>query len=1225
MAASALLALAGCATTTNRAPRSDADSAVPLGEAVTKQQARPDAKAMRAPPPDVLIDQVGGPLEGPALDRARLSLDEAIWRTEQAQAPLTPRAGALPDNQLTGADALDAKRAYVEGRRLRLAGEYQRAEGELRRAARIDPGSSEVWREFGEVQLGLGNLPLALSAFRRAMERDPNDVRSLDVMTRLLIERREDAEAVVLLARMRRAPLAEFDAALPLIVSSRLGLALGRLGYDAASAQAYALAIDLPDQFGATTNYAQELSFIYRERGEIARRLGDDALRRGDFAEAARMYALASRAPSADPGSLLARRVYTAMRAGQPADAASMLIDRLATPSGVPEEQVIDLFTFVTKHSESPRAARDALSLRLSAAPDPGAAGRLTRALAAVSPPDQARALIAAHLANYPADRDAVRALLALDAARGPAAQAESLAAIVAQAPAEARLYATALAAANDGPAPALAAWTGSTNPAPAHALLRAHLLSLAGRHTDAESLLAGAQPTDDLGAHALGASARLLTLLGRRSEGAALANDLDPDIDANRLALALVLDAAGDHERAADAIDPLVHGSAGSGGAVASRLMLASGIHERAGQPQIAVALAEEALQLDPTRESAYEALLRLRLQGAMLSDEDRFAETVRALRDHLPDSATMAWLRAQDASRRRQFEAAEREATRFAERQPERPDLLATLISVWKAGSMLDRGESWLTAQHERWPGVPVVSIALAEVLESRDNQPGALAVLEAQWRSTPGDDIASRAFEAALRSDPDSALRADEIAETRLADAPHTPDNLIDLIELSVRRGALGTAERWAREFAADPGAVNEGVRRRLLGVILSVAVAALDEQAQPEEALALQRTIIRAVPSLDPRAHFAGIELLVALREDLPVILEAADFAALHHPQAAAAVYRETALVLNPPPSPRSRVPIRTQPRPADAIAALEHGAQSVGDTPPMEILIEWFVAVHPAVGREVDPDSTARLAHIADAHGMAEDLVMAATERFSGVVEMPRDQVAAFFAYGFAISLESESPGDLSERMYRLALRMHPDHIDAGNNLGYRMLEEDRNIDEAAAFIERAHQAAMRDPRMIDKAHVIDSLGWARYKQGIIDDEVNDEGVVVREGAVTILRRVYEVVRGQVANAHVAPVIIDHYADALWAAGLHDEAAVKWFDANKRAKNVMENLTDRDSERSIAIIEELTPVVARTDAKLEAVRSNTPPPTARIVGPSNARNAPDPAPAPAIID
>src|SRR5690606_15000222 len=119
----------------------------------------------------------------------------------------------------------------------------------------------------------------------------------------------------------------------------------------------------------------------------------------------------------------------------------------------------------------------------------------------------------------------------------------------------------------------------------------------------------------------------------------------------------------------------------------------------------------------------------------------------------------------------------------------------------------------------------------------------------------------------------------------------------------------------------------------------------------------------------------------------------------------------------------------------------------------------------------------------------------------------------------------------------------------PDDPGAANDLGYTLLEARVELDEAARLIELAHAA---DP---ENGAVLDSIGWLRYRQGVLEDERGPDGEVVREGAGTLLERAAATPRGQ-----ISATIQDHLGDALWRIGRRPAARLAWQTARGLAGN-----------------------------------------------------------------
>ncbi len=110
--------------------------------------------------------------------------------------------------------------------------------------------------------------------------------------------------------------------------------------------------------------------------------------------------------------------------------------------------------------------------------------------------------------------------------------------------------------------------------------------------------------------------------------------------------------------------------------------------------------------------------------------------------------------------------------------------------------------------------------------------------------------------------------------------------------------------------------------------------------------------------------------------------------------------------------------------------------------------------------------------------------------------------------------------------DEAEAELWAALQARPDDPNILNYLGYIWVDSGRRIDQGAELIARAAEI---DPA---NANIQDSLGWARYQQGLYEQAVS-----ILEGAVD----------GEPANA----VINDHLGDAYWQVGRRREAVFQW--------------------------------------------------------------------------
>jgi hypothetical protein len=133
--------------------------------------------------------------------------------------------------------------------------------------------------------------------------------------------------------------------------------------------------------------------------------------------------------------------------------------------------------------------------------------------------------------------------------------------------------------------------------------------------------------------------------------------------------------------------------------------------------------------------------------------------------------------------------------------------------------------------------------------------------------------------------------------------------------------------------------------------------------------------------------------------------------------------------------------------------------------------------------------------------------------------------------------------------------------------------------------------------------------VVDSLGWVRYRMGLLTDETNDAGEVVREGALTLLRRATELV-----ESREDPVVHDHLGDAYWAVGREEDAQRQW--------SIAAALIDSLEPQMRALRPEIDELERVIDAKIAAAEAGEDPPIAEVLGDEQERQAEAAPPAPA---
>ncbi len=189
-------------------------------------------------------------------------------------------------------------------------------------------------------------------------------------------------------------------------------------------------------------------------------------------------------------------------------------------------------------------------------------------------------------------------------------------------------------------------------------------------------------------------------------------------------------------------------------------------------------------------------------------------------------------------------------------------------------------------------------------------------------------------------------------------------------------------------------------------------------------------------------------------------------------------------------------------LRRAGRPEEAIAVLEKLATTHGDLP----------GVHSTLGDVLrgQEDFSAAI----KAYDRALDLVVEGN---------PTRWV---LNYSRGIAHERNDDMDSAEADFRAALALNPEQPQVLNYLGYSLVEEQRNLEEALDMIERAVKASP------DSGYIVDSLGWVYYRLGRYEEAVPE-----MEKAVELLP--------------VDPVVNDHLGDVYWAVGRAREAEFQW--------------------------------------------------------------------------
>jgi tetratricopeptide (TPR) repeat protein len=128
-----------------------------------------------------------------------------------------------------------------------------------------------------------------------------------------------------------------------------------------------------------------------------------------------------------------------------------------------------------------------------------------------------------------------------------------------------------------------------------------------------------------------------------------------------------------------------------------------------------------------------------------------------------------------------------------------------------------------------------------------------------------------------------------------------------------------------------------------------------------------------------------------------------------------------------------------------------------------------------------------------------------------------------------YYYARGTSYERMKNWPAAEADLKRALALAPDQALVLNYLGYSWIDQGKNMKEGMKLIEKAVQLKP------DDGYIVDSLGWAHYKQGNYKE------------AVRYLERAVEIKPED-------PTLNDHLGDAFWQVGRVQEAKFQWSQA-----------------------------------------------------------------------
>jgi len=1082
----------------------------PLLEAVEREQSRP-----------------GRPFE---LGLPGTPIPDLIPKSnDRAHAPLAAvresYLGLLPEpvpgtRRVTEDDRRAALRLYVQARSRLNNGDLDGGLATLEQAAALDSDSGELLSELGLVRIAAGQSQSAMRVLDRAVQLGQRDAATLYSLARLRLDQGETEAALPLLVEAEEAIGPGSDPALEALSSAALGVALLEQGHTLGGAQSLERSLSHPSRLNATTQYVSEFGTWVRQRQALSQRAATAFQRVGRVDAAARLYAMVDGSRSLNPDDLLTRLVSAHGAAGRPASAALSVIETFSDLSAPPSNRQIRLLSIIAEHAPEPRLISETIA-------------RL-RAEAGTAPASVRSGLALAHAATLDGDarldvlREASAQAWASDALlrawiegeRNESGMVKSLTRVLERSPHHAESIAPVVLDSRPDPRVLLSELADRDDDASRLMLVELALLT---ERADLAPEIGDADAGSALGRALAVAHACSLAARGDWDGYMAALGAITPERGYDGVQIARVLAAGQRYDRALETLG-------GTEASVRSH-RLAAEIHRTLGDRAALVASYEAALRIDPTDESLHHDLLQVLTSNASMEDE--IGPALRRLRDRLPAGRLLQQLLAQNLIQSGVLDQAERRLDGLVEDGAPLSELVPIYAACW--GARLTRDNSTesipdaierLRAFHAAHPGSLDVGAVLAGLLAADEQREEGLGILETTLDARLGSGDAARALEQYLRTTMADPGAANARTFERLDRDSLGIDHTLELVRTRLSIGVSSLPEVLTELAEGLPAEVT--LTAQQLSQLATIADAASNlagvagSAEAADGAAALADLAIARGAELAPLQHERRLKLLA--RSAAPErIVRACRTAARQHPSLSTAVWLVAAQALN------------QAQRGDEALAVLSAGLAELGEPLNAQIL-QGLVQT---AGSRATPGAVVAMAGTLHEAGIDGAVAEGATSLFNlptGSVFPGAPESRARAELIYITSLYSGSTGreDVADELLELAIEADPTHPWAANDLGYKLAERGEELDRAETLLTAAAAA------LPDRGSVLDSLGWLRYKMGILEDD----GEI--EGAVTLLRRA-----SQQQDGEENPTIFLHLGDALYRVGMLPEAREAW--------------------------------------------------------------------------
>lgn len=1070
--------------------------------------------------------------------RAMLPLSRVLMELEPLPEPIETDPPTIEDVQR-------AKKLYVAARAKLSAGEIDSAIDDLVRAANLDPSSPSLFAALGDAYLDQGDRLSANDAYRQGIELGDRTPRAL-VMLATEAAGSRDPQTALRYAAAARANDPD-DPMASAVASVLIGGILVEDGRLLAGASALTEALESFDASSRDPRWRQEIIQFHAQSQQLWMRVGDAWSALGAGARAKNAYSRAAPADQPIPVALVARQIGSSLDAGQPASAALIFLDhlRLNASSTAAEERQwaaalrsLDALGPVVPESIAQLRETDAQRYSSSRA-------LLRIELASETNAERIETLATAN-ADYVTPVVAAEALADIE---DDSARYDACIQIVGTNPGIAESLASAMIRSLEQPLGFVRSKLDREQRA--DRLFISWMCIELGR---ADLLDPVAPLPDDAGNDLIAVQSQVLALIGDYAGSQALLAQLQ-DADSprwirNRARLQLVAQHPDEAWR-------LVSENANFSDASVVDLEAAARIALMLDRPEDARSYYERAIETDRGFEEGYEQLIVLHAPAGQLEDEEEHRRTVRALAAALPRSTLLNLIRVNELARNGALRDAENFLVAIATRSTHRDVGLQLLSGIWGAQTNAGdedaaiRAERWFLAHLDRTPASIATRRTLAGLYVSQERFDDAIALLDDGYERTGSFELA-RAAEQILAGPMDNQEEAIERILARTSSLRST-DARIERAERLAQSGKSDQAQSTLRELIRREQKLLPAQRERFVRTLYILAGG--QEIVASAEWLDLATDAEPLIAPVPFHIHRIRAIMLADLEPSNTDALVDATENALAALGAEASAEQRDALELICVQRMISNNQLQ------DALVLLHRLATRTGSLD--EGLGIEIVRLSAGLGDRADATRVIdRLAR----DGQLAHMVKLSNERFGTPDRDPpvitEDQLRSETAYIIASVAQAFGRDEQAEDFFELALSYDQSNPWANNDYGYMLVEQDVRLDEAETMLERAVES------LPGSSSILDSLGWARYKLGVLDD------LGEREGALSILKRAQQAAAEEEGGENAT--IHEHLGDTLWRLERFEEAIGAWIDAERVLRSQLQQAAAMENPNEQAV-------------------------------------------------